>query len=214
MFIPTRHRSSSCRITGRVLIVLLSMIALGSPLAAQDTEKKVKAALIYQFMRFTEWPSHAFRDGREPVVIATLHGNPLGRYLDVLERKKIRGRRIQVRHCTTLEQARGAHVLVLGSSSEEDVGKALAGLGSNPVLTVGACARFLELGGHVNFVKQRKKVKFEISTARLDGTALRISAKVLKLAVRVDRGRSPAAGAPGRHAVRRPGKPASRQRIP
>lgn len=157
-----------------------------APGALAPTEYEVKAAFLYNFARFVEWPAETFRDAGQPFVVAVLGRDPFGPVLDqTLSGKTVLGRRIEVKRGDRVEDVRGAHIVFVSASERARVPSILKSLKGQGVLTVGDMDGFAERGGTINFVLRGNKVRFEINPANAEESRLRMSSQLLKLATLV-----------------------------
>ena len=159
--------------------------------AETATEYEIKAAFLYNFMRFVEWPPEAIPDSTAPLVIGILGTDPFGRALDqILEEALIENRPIRAVRFPRLADVDSCHVLFVSTSEDHVLSDVLQALGQRPVLTVGEAADFAVSGGMIQFVLRDSKVRFEINLAAAIRTRLKISSRLLRLAIRVyDEGR-------------------------
>lgn len=150
------------------------------------SEYGVKAAFLYNFTKFVEWPEKKLGDDRSPIVIGVLGTDPFeGELRDAVKGRKVKGRDIEVFHFADGEAAKGAHMLFVSADASA---KALRGaLGAYGVLTVGESAAFTRGGGIITFRMRDDRLAFEINTAAAERAGLKISAQVLKLATVVRR---------------------------
>jgi len=163
------------------LLLLAMATALAGPADPKDYE--VKAAFLYNFTKFVEWPPHTFKNQEEPVVVGVLGAPQCATALEQLVKdRKVNGRAIVVRRIDTAEDAKSAQLLFVGSSEEEHFARLLPSLAGAPVLTVGESQAFKELGGAINFVVDDSKVRFEINALAAERVGVKISAQLLKLA--------------------------------
>lgn len=166
--------------------MLPALLSLGT-VAAQDsqlTESKLKAAFLFNFAKFVEWPPEAFAAKDTPVTIGVLGENPFGNDLAAIIRDKtINDRSIVVRPMNSVAAATNCHVLFICASEKARLPEILSSLGSASVLTVGDTEHFTETGGMINFVKQGNKVRFQINETAAKRAGLRISSKLLTLAL-------------------------------
>lgn len=177
------------------LVAPVSGSAQVAVLAADDApggggsrEYAVKAACLYHFVQFVEWPADAFAGGGgpdDPIVITVLGRNPFG---DVLERlvggKRANGRRIEVRYAREPEQiGLACHVLFVPAAERERWAEARRRLKGQSVLTVGEAEGFAQDGGGIiRFFQADGKVRFEINPRAAGEARLKISSQLLKLA--------------------------------
>lgn len=169
------------------VLLLTSPIALGSD-AAVSREDQLKAAFLYNFTKFIEWPAQSFSAANAPIVIGVLGHTPLEAELARLTRSRnINGRAILVKRVDTADEARATHLLFV--SAEENAGFAAvqAALDNSPVVVVGESQGFAATGGTINFVLEEDKVRFEINISSAERAGLKISAQLQKLATHVRR---------------------------
>ena len=169
-------------------LVLLTLMALsGAPTRAQDKsapEYQVKAGFLYNFAKLTEWPAAAFADTNAPLVIGVLGKDPFGRVLDdTVKEKWIEGRKVIVRRCQNLVEAQECHVLFTAESDPARQREIITHLSGRPVLTVGQGKGFAGRGGIINFTMENKHVRFEINATQAKAGQLKISSRLLRLAV-------------------------------
>jgi hypothetical protein len=162
-----------------------------TPPAASPTEYEVKAAFLYNFARFVEWPATSLRDPDSPFVIAILGRDPFGAILDeTVAGKTVAGRPIEVRRVPRVDDARDAQIVFISPSERPNTAAILKALDRPGVLTVGDTDGFAQRGGAINFVLQARKVRFEINPAAAEQAGLKMSSQLLKLATLVARPRS------------------------
>jgi len=146
----------------------------------QMAEYHVKAAFLYNFARFVEWPAEAFRSPGEPFSICVLGGDPFGPDLDdVIAGKTIAGRPVVVRRFTDARETGGCHILCVSSSAVKRVFPILSAARQPGLLTVvdRACE-----GAIINFTHDGSRVRFEIDTVAGEAVKLRFSSRLLSLA--------------------------------
>ena len=173
---------------------------------ALDREYQVKAAFVYNFVKFVDWPREKMADSNEPIVIGIIGSRDFIKAFDPVKHKKIKNRRISIKYFEGYEKLRksqtgdnrqwkqkmkalkACHVLLLCSCYDVRVDNSreiAEELRSLPILTVGETRNFLESGGIVNFLTEDKKVRFEINAAAAERSELRVSSQLLRLAKRV-----------------------------
>ena len=168
--------------------MLLAALLLAAPAAGtQDTaaEYDVKAAFLFNFTKFVEWPPSAFHDDRSTVRLCVFGDDPFGASLDEIAEGEVAGRRLMVLRVSGMNDPTGCQILFISQSERERVPQILAEVRDAPVLTVGETQGFLERGGIVNFVLEGSRVRFEISQEAADRAGLKISSRLLRLATRV-----------------------------
>lgn len=146
-------------------------------------EYQVKAAFLYNFAKFVEWPSAAFKSPEEPIVICVLGQNPFGSALEeIVNGKKVGERGFRIRQTSDVREAARCHMVFLGASDEKRARPFLEEAKALPVLTVGERDGFLADGGIIAFTVRDTRVRFEIDPERATRVKLKISSKLLTLA--------------------------------
>ena len=167
-------------------IALPFVVLAGAPRAgsAQNaTTGEVKAAFLYNFARFTEWPRDAFESDAAPLVIGVAGDERLRQTLDTVIRGKVAGNRpLTTRRVKDANDASAIHVLYVGGTAASRAGEFVEAVNGGAVLTVGDVARFCENGGMINFLVVDNRVRFEISVVATEQSGLKVSSRVLTLA--------------------------------
>ena len=163
----------------RHLVGAIAVALTVAPLQAQETslEYQVKAAYLYNFVKFIEWPAAAARSAT--LTICTAGGNPFGAALDDIVRgESINGRAIAAR-AIDAPQAGCDVVFVPRGVTAADYLRAAR---TAPILTVGESADFVAQGGIINFVRDAGMIRFEIDRDAAARAGLHISSRRLRLA--------------------------------
>lgn len=159
------------------------------PGSAQDAplEYRVKAAYLFNFTKFVDWPAGAMSEGA-PFTICLAGNNPFASALeDTIRGETVAGRSLQSRLAQNNEACQ-----VLFVPHDVDPVPLLKRARTQPVLTVGESPDFLRHGGIINFIRDGGKVRFEISQEAATRAQLRISSRLLRLAREpVERGTEP-----------------------
>ena len=146
-------------------------------------EFQVKAAFLYNFTKFVEWPSIRFDDVAAPIVIGVLGDDPFSDELEKIVRdRKVNGRGITILRLTDAPDPRLVHALFVPAGEESLVEKQIDELIQGGVLVVGDSKRFFALGGVITFTTEDDKVRFTINMAAAEQARLKISAQLQKLA--------------------------------
>jgi hypothetical protein len=171
----------------KAILVLLAWLALPGywrpDLRAQSpTEYQLKAAFLYNFAKFVEWPPDAFPDADAPIIVAVAgtdsFRNTMAR---AVENKLVHNRKISVTEWKQNEGIQKCQILFIGASTANP-GEILQATRGMPVLTVGESKEFARQGGMINFVLLEKKVRFEVNDKAAASAGLKISSKLLMLA--------------------------------
>jgi len=153
------------------------------------TEYEVKAAYLYNFGKFIEWPATAVQIGSDSFEICVLGQDPFGRALDAaVANETIAGKRVVVREIPVAEDVANCRVLFISSSEDKRLNQILASLGAASVLTVSDLPGFTQRGGMVQFVMEDSKVRFEVNSATAERAGLILSSELLKVSRNVRKG--------------------------
>ena len=168
-----------------VLLGWIGMSLLGAVSAAAQgpVEYQVKAAFIYNFVKFVEWPAGNPDGIPLPLRVCVIGDDPFDNALDVAVRgKSFNGRELQVSHVADVQEARSCSVLFISTSERARVRSLLEDLKGTSVLTVGDTPGYAKQGCMINFLMEDKKVRFEINAGAASLANLKISSKLLNLA--------------------------------
>ena len=162
-----------------LLLCVLFVPTLGS--AADEGEYRLKAAFIFNFIKYTEWPAASPLAGNE-IVVGVLGVDPFKGFLGLIEGRTVKGRRVTIQKGNRLQDLKGCNVLVVSKSEAPRMREVIGSLKGAPVLTVSDLDGFAESGGIVGFVVEQDSVHFNINIAAAKRSGLTISSEILKLA--------------------------------
>ena len=177
-------RRQVLRTMARVLVVAAVIDSSLALQAAPDArpENTIKAAFLFHFAEFVEWPEQALPANNSPLQVCAADEG----LRDVLEAsvagKQVRTHPIQVRFTEGSDNLRGCHILYLGSIERRQMSALLAAVKDTPVLTVGDSADFPKEGGMIGFLLQNNKIRFDINLTAAQKANLKVSARLLILA--------------------------------
>lgn len=147
------------------------------------TEYQVKAAYLFNFLKFVEWPDDPAADSRAPWVIGVVGENPFGDELTrAVSGKVVQGHELQVRKFDAGYDTRGCHILFVSASEKKRLSSILAALKGASVLTVADMDSFTQTGGMIQFVIEDGRVRFAIDVGATSHARLKVSSKLLSLA--------------------------------
>ena len=176
-----RRRTSSA--------LTLSLALCAYPLAAaQETlENDVKAAFLFNFAKFVDWPPAAFRSPADPLRICVIADATFTRSVDrIIAGETVRGRALQ--RVTPLgAEVERCHLLYVAARAPE-AQRVLSSLERLPVLTVGETPGFLADGGVISFVMVNDRVRFDVNLRAAERAGLTLSSKLLRVARHVEQG--------------------------
>jgi len=169
---------------GAWLVVGFQAVA-APPVSAPVTrapEYALKAAYLFNFIQFIQWPSNDLSAVNAPVVIALLGEDPFGGALDqAVKDKTVHGRRFEIRRVKNPGELRDCHVLFVCGSESRRIPEILAAVRKKGILTVSDIEWFAEQGGMINFFTENNRVRFKINPDAAEGAGIRISSQLLKL---------------------------------
>lgn len=156
--------------------------------AQAANEYQVKAAFLFNFAKFVEWPAESL-SGDSPFTVGIIGDDPFGGVIDqAMNGKVINGRQIQLKRIKWGQNLRECHILFISSSEKKKIAQIVDTLRGASTLTVGECDAFAQQGGMINFIMEDNRVRFEINTAYAEQAGLKISSKLLTLAKTVRNG--------------------------
>lgn len=171
-----------------ILVALLLTYGIALAQNPPLTESKLKAAFLFNFAKFVEWPPAAFAATNSPITIGILGDNPFGSDLeDIVRDKTINNRSIVIKTLHSVTQSTNCQVLFFGTTEKKRMEEMIASLGNASILTVGDGDPFTETGGMINFIKEGNKIRFRINEVAAQHAGLKISSKLLSLASRTVR---------------------------
>ena len=180
-----RARQASLRFSIAALTVLLFIggVRWVSAQSNISSEYQVKAAFLFHFAQFVDWPPEAFKDAGAPLTYCTVGEDPFHGALDAsMSGKTIDGRPVRVLHFKLGQEVQTCQILFLGAPEKKSLAATLVNLGASPVLTVGESQNFIEQGGMIGFLWEDNKGHFEINLEAAERAKLKISARLLTLA--------------------------------
>lgn len=168
--------------------VLLLLALAGSYGPAQEfmpTEYQVKAAFLFNFAKFIEWPPRAFASVKSPLIIGILGENPFHDDLvQTIRNKTVDDHPVLIKQFYSASDATNCHILFISASERKHLPEIFNTLKGASVLTVSETDRFTEKGGMINFVLEGTKIRFQINKNAATSAGLKISSKLMSLALR------------------------------
>jgi hypothetical protein len=145
-------------------------------------EAQVKAAFLYNFTKFVDWPDSAFTAPSSPFVVCVFADANFRKKIEAtLHGEQVRGRAITVAPPDP-QDVRACHLLYFSLAESERQARILPGLRQTPVLSVGEGRRFLEQGGLIAFLIENDRVRFAISKRGADAAGLTVKSQLLRVA--------------------------------
>ena len=185
------------RQTGLSIVACLAFAVGGVSQAAADAaedrqvtaaglpEYSVKAAFVYNFARFTEWPDDAFRDSASPLRLCVLGQDPFSGALNTVDGKTIRNRELTVSYPIFADEARDCHILFISESVQSRLPEIVAHLNGSPVLTIGDAPDIARSGGIIGLENVENRIRFRVNLDAARRSGLRLSSRILDLATSI-----------------------------
>ena len=164
---------------------ILAVSAADAPRQAAPAvydEHEVKAAFLYNFARFTKWPTGAFAEASSPIRVCVFRDSRFEGALGGLSGKPIGGRPITAVHLAELGESRDCHVLYIGAHAKSNMNDIVAALAEHPVLTVSDAPGFAADHGIIGLKTVAQRIRFQINVDAARQAGLDLSAHLLSLA--------------------------------
>jgi len=172
-------------------VLMCAFVAIGASFsalahAAQFSVDAVKAAYLFRFAQYVEWPTAPSAD--TPFVIAVSGAEEVAVHLERLSPEMtVGGRRVLVRRVSRVQDLDGVHMLFIGESAFNRTRTLRARASERPILVVTEDLQGIEGGAVINFIEVNRNLRFEISLIAADRSGLRINSALLSVAARVER---------------------------
>jgi hypothetical protein len=200
-----------------LLCLIFAAVVCADDAPIQSREHQIKAAFLYNFVQFTDWPAGKLAEPNT-ITIGLLGEHPFGDAFDPVKNKTVKNKRLNIKnlgrfrksfpqsregHQTVddagklefvnyIEQLRKCHVLFICDSERENFKAIIDAVKGYGVLTVGETADFLDFNGIITFIPGTEKAVFEVNQKVCEQEGLKISSKVLRLARKVITDKDPA----------------------
>ena len=166
---------------------------------AQDREYKIKAAFLYNFIKFVDWPEEKVKNEKGAMVIGIIGKNTFGDAFEPVKDKDVKGQKAEIKHFKSFSEykynetelkkikddIKNCHLIFICSSEKEYLIDIINIVKDSNVLTVGETKDFLKADGIINFILEENKVRFEINLIASKESKLTIRSQLLRLAKRV-----------------------------
>ena len=175
-----KQRSFICLLCHAAL--LLTLATARTQGAATASEAEVKAAFLYNFAKFVEWPADAFPSETTPLRFAVFGDEEFAiKLTTLLSDKKAHGRSFEVKRITNPQEAKNSHMVFVTSAESKRALLVLDATKKSPVLTIGESDEFLDYGGMIMFYFEDAQLRFDINPEPAEKVKLVISSKLLRL---------------------------------
>ena len=181
-------------VAGVLAVAALAMLAT-VPARAQSAqqasapERRVKAAFLYKFLGYTEFPPSAFADAAAPVVIGVAGADELAAELSrVVAGRTVQGRTMAVKLLRESDSAAGVHLLFVGGNDSARMRSLLKAAQPAPMLVVSEAEDGLQQGSVINFRVVDERVRFDVSLDAAEKNSVKLSSRLLSVANHVQKG--------------------------
>ena len=167
-------------------LLVLARLSIAPPASAETggkvtQEYDLKAAFLFNFAQFVDWPADAFPSPSTPITIGILGEDPFGRSLDeVVAQETAHGRALVVRRYPAADRIDACHILFIAASEAGRMESVLALLARRSILTVGETKEFTEHSGIITFGVKQHRLRLRINMAAARAARLTISSKLLR----------------------------------
>jgi hypothetical protein len=165
--------------------ILLFVPPLASPQGGQPSEYQLKAAFLFNFAKFIDWPEKSFAGPQSAFTICVIGQDPFGGALDEYLAKTIGGRRVQLAHFPSASappQPRSCQIAFVSGSEKTHFHDVIEGLHGSAALLVGDADGFAASGGTIEFMLEDNHIRFSINPEAAQRADLKLSSKLLALA--------------------------------
>lgn len=176
-------------ITKKIVQLVLLYICVGfSQNVIADTtdlvssEFKIRAAYLYNFLKFAEWENKVFPDSIEITRITILGDDPFGDAFDRLEGKKIKDKQLQITRISNIQDLKPCHLLYISNSEKDHLKDIFKILEDSNILTVGETEKFVLLGGIIGLFVEEDEVRFAINLKAAEHAGIKFSSQLLQVA--------------------------------
>jgi hypothetical protein len=159
--------------------------------ADAPTEYQVKAAFLFNFAKYVDWPPQAFADATAPLVIGLVGADAIGDDLaKTIAGRSVNNRPLTVQRLPADADFKGCHLLFVGAAERHRQAEILGKVKGASILSVGEADNFLEQGGVMNFVKRDNRIRFQVNLDAARQAQLNVSSKLLGVAESI-KGKAP-----------------------
>jgi hypothetical protein len=169
-----------------VVLALLTAVTDAIPIGAQvnpSVEYQVKAAFLYNFVKFVEWPPDAFQNEKSPLTLCIFRYDPFGSALDeVIAGQTLNNRRVVVQRINKLPDLKACQLVFVSDREDKHLPEVLNSLEGASALVVGEGEAFAEHRGGIQFFLENKQLRFAVNVDAIQRARLKVSSKLLALA--------------------------------
>lgn len=165
----------------QICLVVALVLPSSAAVSATLDEAQVKAAFIYNFAKYIEWPADAFVSPEQPLSVCSIGHDAVDQALAGIGGKVVRGRVLEVRHGVPAEALHACHIVFIAQSEARRAAQLLSDMVGS-TLTVSDIDDFIDIGGGIGLVRADDRIQFEVNSSALARANLKASSQLLKLA--------------------------------
>lgn len=177
----TGVRNYVLKLSAWLQVLLLCLMTGAGTVQAADTEHRIKAAFLYNFVRFVNWPEQSDSTFR----LCYLANDQFSAAIESLTGKNVQGNVLVVEQHQDANTMYGCQAVYIDESHHEMLGKLMSELRGRPILTISDIDKFSESGGMIGFHRIDNKIRFSVNVRAANEVELSISSKLLSLASKV-----------------------------
>lgn len=183
-----RQGKGSTRRALAAVVLALSLCCIVGPTVRADPEATVplecqlKAAFLFKFIKFIEWPPEVV-DGSRELVVGMIGDSPMREALMAIAGKEANNRRLVIRHFGEADSLEFCHVLFVDHTQDAQLDSIMSRVTGGATLTVGETSEFMDGGGMIRFMLMDNRLRFEVDIESAQAAHLRISSRLLNLAI-------------------------------
>ncbi|MGZ3236504.1 MAG: YfiR family protein [Burkholderiaceae bacterium] len=169
------------------VITCLGVVAFATaaPSAVEPSEYAIKAAFLFKFGAYIEWPSDTFETPKTPLVIGIVGDDPFDGTLDnIVAGHTIDGRPVEIVRDQQIDKIKNEQILFISQSEKEKMAPIVSNLQGKKILTV---SEFNDPNIIIQFVIENEKVRFDINLDQANSAGIKLSSKLLSVARTVKR---------------------------
>lgn len=172
----------------------LALLLMEVAAQAEPPEYQVKAAILYKFAIFVEWPRKAFAAETSPFVACVLGEDPFGKWLPhEMGDARVGNHPVEIRHVEKAEAAAACHMVFIGAAEKHRLPQIMAPLRNSVALVVSDTSdvnEFCRMGGMICLVNEGGKVRFQLNSKAIEQAGLKIDSRLKRVALSADCGES------------------------
>jgi hypothetical protein len=152
-------------------------------------ERSVKAAFLYKFLGYAEFPAAAFGDAGAPLVIGVVGSDEMAAELGrIVAGRTVNNRPLVIKQFRDGETSGPVHLLFVAGADSAHAARVIRQSPAGPVLLVTECGNGLQAGAIINFKIVGERVRFDVSLDAADKNNIKLSSRLLTVANHVSKG--------------------------